>query len=264
VGDADRLRQVLVNLIGNAIKFTESGAVEIRVEHFVRAGKPRVRFSVQDTGIGIEAEQVETIFQEFTQGDSSTTRRFGGTGLGLAISRRLVEMMGGKIGCESSPGAGSTFWFSLPAFTAEDDAGERSLTSGGAAGPSNAGGRRVLVVEDNPVNRTVAERLLERDGCEVISTERGEDAIRMLREQDFDLVLMDVNMPGMDGLETTAEIRLSEDPGKHVPIVAMTARAMDGDRELCLRAGMDDYISKPVSAGALRSLLDRWLSTTSV
>ena len=253
-----------MNLIGNAIKFTEDGSVEIQVERRDESGEPRLLFTVSDTGIGIPAEQLETIFDEFIQGDSSSNRRYGGTGLGLAISKRLVEMMGGRIGCESNLGKGSAFWFSTPLIAADPADGSPGSQADGAPTPAATAGRRILVVEDNPVNRTVAERLLSRDGFDVTSVDRGEDAVRLVGEKEFDLVLMDVNMPGMDGLETAAEIRAGEDPGKHVPIVAMTARAMDGDRELCLESGMDDYISKPVSVEDLRSLVDRWLSATSV
>ncbi len=262
-GDGGRIRQVLVNLAGNGIKFTEGGNVRIRVEPHPGGEEGRVLFSVEDTGIGIPEDQVKNIFGEFVQADSSATRRFGGTGLGLAISKRLVEMMGGEIGCESTLGKGSKFWFTLPLGEAREGDTAAPSEAVPAYIPSPTGRRRVLVVEDNAVNRLVAERLLERAGCEVTSVESGERAIEFLRRFEVDLVLMDVNMPGMDGLEATSRVRATEPAGKHIPIVAMTARAMEGDRDLCLQAGMDDYISKPVSAGELHELLERWLSTTS-
>ena len=269
VGDAGRIRQVLVNLIGNAIKFTESGEVSLRVDADGNgANGPRLRFEVRDTGIGIPADQQEIIFQDFTQLDSASTRRYSGTGLGLSISKHLVEMMGGEIGCESRVAGGSMFWFALPLEASGDvvvTSGVVAEAAGGESGdaaprlPAGVNGsRRVLVVEDNEVNRIVAERLLASHGCRVTSVASGLDAIEAVREGDYDLVLMDVNMPGMDGLEATGRIRGLRN-GASIPIIAMTARAMDGDREQCLTAGMDDYLSKPVTAGDLGRVVQRWL-----
>jgi len=263
VGDEGRLRQVLVNLVGNAIKFTERGEVSVRVsveEEPSPAGRRTLRFTVADTGIGIPPDRVSQIFEEFVQADTSPARRFSGTGLGLAISKRLVEMMGGEIGCDSEPGRGSTFWFTLPLVPAAEEEAERSGPSDAAPAEEPERRGKVLVVEDNRVNRMVAEKMLTRLGCAVECVESGEEALRRLAEEDYDIVLMDVNMPGMDGLETTRRIREQERGLRRTVIVAMTARAMDGDREICLEAGMDDYISKPVTVSELKRVLHRWLS----
>jgi len=262
VGDEGRVRQVLVNLVGNAVKFTERGEVSVKVaaEADPSGGGRRVRFTVTDTGVGIPPDRVNQIFEEFVQADTSPARRFSGTGLGLAISRRLVEMMGGEIGCDSQPGCGSTFWFTIPLVEAVE---ATAVPVRGEVLPAEPAQfqRKVLVVEDNRVNRLVAEKLLSRLGCEVECVASGQEALERLSEKDYDLVLMDVNMPGMDGLETTRRIRIQEKGLQHTIIIAMTARAMDGDRELCLEAGMDDYISKPVTAASLRRVLEQWRPT---
>jgi signal transduction histidine kinase/ActR/RegA family two-component response regulator len=258
IGDPGRLRQVLVNVAGNAVKFTERGWVRIAAELADGdSGRCIVRFRVDDTGIGIPEDQLERIFGEFTQADSSTTRRFGGTGLGLSIARRLVELMGGQIGCTSRVGEGSSFWFTVP------------LTEGSeplevpTAGPTACfhGGwrrRRVLVVEDNPVNRTIAVRLLAREGCEVDAVETGREAVEICASSEYDLVLMDIHMPEMDGYEATRRIRAQEGPGRRTPIVAVTASSVEDDRRRCLESGMDDFLSKPFDADGLRQLLERW------
>jgi PAS domain S-box-containing protein len=255
VGDAGRVRQILVNLIGNAVKFTDEGRVSITADAI--ENRSLLRLTVVDEGIGIPPHRLGQIFNDFTQVDETTARRFGGTGLGLSISKRLVEMMGGKIGCESTPGKGSSFWFTVPLVeSGSPSSGESSAAEGNA--PPCIGKRRILVVEDNKVNQTVAIRLLEKERCLVDAVDNGEAALDRLTDQSYDLILMDVNMPGMDGLEVTSRIRECEDGNHRTPIVAMTARAMDGDREQCLAAGMDDYLSKPISADALLSLLSRW------
>jgi signal transduction histidine kinase/CheY-like chemotaxis protein/HPt (histidine-containing phosphotransfer) domain-containing protein len=256
-GDPGRLRQVLVNLVGNAIKFTERGSVRIEV----RPGERRpsqetvpLRFAVVDTGIGIPRDRLDRLFQSFSQVDASTTRRFGGTGLGLAISKQIAEMMGGEMGVESEEGKGSTFWF-----TAVFERGEEVEEAAGSREHElrELAGRRILVAEDNPTNQLVARRMLEKLGHEPVVVCDGEAALKALREQDFDLVLMDVQMPGMDGLEATRRLRAPgsgvRDP--EVPVVALTAHAMVGNRERCLEAGMNDVLTKPIKPTALREAL---------
>ena len=254
VGDPIRIRQVLLNLTGNAIKFTEHGGVTISVEFEPGAeGRTGVRLEVRDTGIGIAPEVQARLFSRFTQADASTTRRFGGTGLGLAITRHLIELMGGEIGVDSAPGQGACFWceFELPAAAAPADA------PAAEAAPAASAGRRVLVVDDNAVNRLVAARMLAKLGCEVVEAVDGREAVERSADPTLALVLMDCQMPELDGYEATARIR-ARDPGRRLPIVAMTANAMEGDRERCLIAGMDDYIAKPVAAAGLARLLERW------
>jgi signal transduction histidine kinase len=258
-GDPGRLRQVLVNIAGNAVKFTERGQVRLLAEMADCEGeRASIRFRIEDTGIGIAPDQIEAIFEEFVQVDNSAARRFGGTGLGLSIAKRLVEMMGGQIGCSSRLGQGSVFWFTLPFRIAPAmPCGE---ARSGPEAPHGLSGQRprVLVVEDNPVNRTIAVRLLAREGCQVDAVESGQEAIEACAATEYDLVLMDVNMPGVDGYEATRQIRRREAAGRHTPIVAITASAMKGDRDRCLECGMDDYVSKPFSADRLRELLQTW------
>jgi CheY-like chemotaxis protein len=227
-----------------------------------------VRFAVHDTGIGVPHEARGRLFQAFAQADGSTTRRHGGTGLGLAISRQLVDLMGGEIGLTSEPGQGSTFWFSVPFELAParpvptpTPRGPRlsELVSARAPTRRRVPVGRVLVAEDNPVNQRVAVRMLERLGLEADVALNGHEAVRRVADQPYALVLMDCQMPELDGFEATAAIRASEQPDDRTPIVAMTAAAMRGDRERCLAAGMDDYISKPVRIEELRSVLARWL-----
>ena len=275
-GDPVRLRQILVNLLGNAHKFTERGEVAVRLEALVRREESfTVRFAVRDTGIGIAPDVRDRIFEVFAQADSSTTRRYGGTGLGLAISRRLVELMGGEIGVESIPGVGSTFWFTAPlACSAVEMApmigGERGGSSGPAsrrpvpAALSHAPGvrpSRVLVVEDNPVNQEVTLAILELLGCRATVTSNGQEAVETAANADFDLILMDCQMPVMDGFAATAAIRRWEriQERTRLPIIALTANVMKGFREQCLAAGMDDYLSKPFNRAQLQQVLWRWL-----
>ncbi len=260
LGDASRLRQVLINLTGNAVKFTESGSVILRASLEASEGEERaIRFAVRDTGIGIAPESLERIFDEFAQADLSTTRRYGGTGLGLAISRRIVRMMGGEISVESAPGEGSTFAFQIRLRCAEDDAAP-------AAEPPETTpqevlqGRRVLLVEDNATNRRLAEAVLGRFGAEVATAENGQEALAALGRESYDLVFMDCAMPVMDGFEATRRIRNGEAGGHgRLPIIAMTAHAMRGDREKCLSAGMDDYVAKPISRDAILAAAARVL-----
>ena len=260
-GDAGRLRQVLLNLVGNAIKFTEAGCVEVRVAGTPRGNDTMLRFSVRDTGVGIAPEIQNQILDPFEQGDSSTTRRFGGTGLGLAISRRLVDLMGGELGFTSRVGKGSTFWFTIalePGRTPEPPA-SRELTP---AVPGRGGGRRVLVADDNAVNRLVICSTVESLGYRVSAVEDGLEVLEALSRERFAAVLMDCQMPGLDGFETTQRIRRG-DVCPEIPIIAVTASAMEEDMERCKRAGMDAFIAKPFRREDLAAALERWTGSES-
>jgi PAS domain S-box-containing protein len=254
VGDPQRLRQVVLNLLSNAVKFTEHGHVEIRVAAAgVDADAVQLEFLVRDTGIGIPAAVQQSILEPFSQGDNSTTRRFGGTGLGLAICRRLVDLMGGRLEIESEPGRGSTFRFTAPfAVTA---ASAVSSESSQQLIRASTHPLRILLAEDNTVNQFVASRLLERMGHDVDIVTDGRQAVTAVERDDYDLVLMDCQMPNMDGYAATRAIR-SLRRGRTLPIVAMTASAMAEERQRCLDAGMDDYLAKPVSVERLYQLLE--------
>lgn len=257
IGDSDRLRQIVINLTSNALKFTKRGEVRITAKELERTEeRSLIRLEVRDTGIGISPEMLGRIFEPFVQVDDSSARRFGGLGLGLAISRELVGVMGGRIGGESVPGEGSVFWVEIPlgyelGWTAQREAETVPALEG----------KVVLVVEDNAVNRMVARKLLERSGCRTVVAEDGEQCLQRLREGGVDLVLMDVQMPGMSGLEVTREIRTWNGEKGRVPIIALTASSMVGDREACLAAGMNDYLAKPIAAGELMGVLERWTAT---
>jgi len=261
VGDPARLRQILLNLAGNAIKFTAEGHVLIGAAcSATGAGGGLLRLWVEDTGIGIPAAAIATLFDPFTQADTSTTRCYGGTGLGLAICRLLAELMGGQIGVTSEVGRGSTFWITLPLHLPA--AADRPVAGGAAERPARDGwfaGRQVLVVEDNRINQRVAQRLLERLGCGVRVASGGAEALTLLGLQPFEIVFMDCQMPEMDGYEVTRRIRQGEGDRPAIPILAMTANAMEGDRARCLAAGMDDYLTKPVDKEAVADALRRWL-----
>ncbi len=263
-GDPGRLRQVLLNLVGNAIKFTSAGKVVVHAEKIAENEQETLlRFTVRDTGIGIPAEKISTLFQSFTQVDVSTTRRYGGSGLGLAISRELVTLMGGEIGVTSEAGKGSAFWFTVRFRKPTDppEIHEQKPLSPAFPRAVSFGEARILLVEDNPVNRDVALAILEGWALRADLVSNGIEAIQALRLSHYDLVLMDVQMPEMDGLEATRTIRDRRsgvlDPS--VPIVAMTAHAMREDRERCLEAGMSDYLSKPVDPRALLAILEHYL-----
>jgi len=259
VGDPDRLRQILFNLIGNSIKFTAKGGVYLSVSGEGSAEDiATLRFTVRDTGIGIPRDKQQLIFEAFRQADGSTTRKYGGTGLGLAICSRLVEMMGGAIHVDSEPGCGSTFYFTVQFSLASEAAGAKltssvslknMLAASLSDGDSPPASLRILLAEDNPVNQRLAMRLLERRGHRVDLASSGREAIDWLERERFDLILMDLQMPDMDGLEATAMIREREKShGGRTPIVALTAYTMKGDRERCIEAGMDNYINKPIDA----------------
>ncbi len=269
VGDPVRVRQILMNLIANAIKFTAAGGVKVEVHTAGDSISPAVLFRVIDTGIGIKPEASAKLFRAFSQADSATTRKYGGTGLGLAISLRLVTLMGGSIGMDSEPGKGSTFWFLIPARAAEapiadpEAVMERQTEPATELAAENAAaaraGSRILVVEDNPVNQIVASRALLTLGYVSDVVPGGEEALEALNCGHFDLILMDCQMPGMDGYEATIAIRQGEGGRSRIPIVAMTANPIEGDRERCLAAGMDDYLSKPIRLAALKKMLESWI-----
>lgn len=270
LGDQARLHQVLVNLVGNALKFTEKGTVSLKVSCDTDSENPfepeRARFEVTDTGIGIPQKIQDSLFQAFTQADTSTTRKYGGTGLGLNISRQLVEKMGGHMGVDSVEKEGSTFWFTVIFGKASKnqvaEARETAASSQGSSSRKKLRDLSILLVEDNMVNQAVARGMLNKLGFVADGATDGKDALRQLSETDFDLVFMDVQMPIMGGLEATQKIRDGEANGrnKHVPIIAMTAHATKKDRQMCLDAGMDDYIPKPISSKLITEAMNRTLS----
>ena len=261
MGDPTRMRQVIVNLVSNALKFTREGEVAIAVEVLSADSQSvQLKISVTDTGIGIPAEAQENLFKAFTQADGSTTRKYGGTGLGLAIVSQLVEMMQGELGVESEEGRGSSFWF-IASFAIAEQQEEKSSEKT-VAQTALAIDARILLVEDNPINQMVASKMLEKFGLKPELANNGVEALDKLQQQDFDLVLMDCQMPEMDGFEATKEVRrqnLTTADGSPLPIVAMTANVMSGDRERCLDVGMDDYIGKPVKRDKLEEVLRKWL-----
>ena len=254
MGDRMRLQQVLLNLAGNAIKFTERGDVEISLHALSQDGEACLEFAVRDTGIGIPPSGLERLFQPFAQADASMARRFGGTGLGLSICKSLVEMMGGRIWVESEVGKGSTFYFTVRLPLAKELPADFEAP---VAVPTAACAQlRILLVEDNPANQKLATYILQDRGHVVEIAGDGQEAIYLTEQNRYDVILMDVQMPGMNGLEATAAIRKREDGGSRVPIIAMTAHAMRGDRDRCLAAGMDGYLSKPVNAQEMIGLVE--------
>jgi CheY-like chemotaxis protein len=250
--DGVRLRQILLNLCSNAVKFSPRGSVTVSCELLERQGPEcSLRFTVKDTGIGIA--DCSALFQEFTQADASTTRRYGGTGLGLAICKRLVERMGGKIAAESVLGRGSKFYFELQLRECDAVANDTKLFDEVLPVPVNGS---ALVVDDNVVNRMVAQKLLERMGWRVTLACSGYEALELARGKDFDLIFMDCQMPEMDGYQATRAL-IAERP-LHPPIIALTANASPDDRDRCLEAGMQDFLAKPVRAQDLRAVVSRW------
>jgi signal transduction histidine kinase/CheY-like chemotaxis protein len=257
-GDSGRVRQVLMNLIGNALKFTDQGSVNVRIRKESDSGNEAViRCEISDTGIGISETAQTTLFQAFTQADGSTTRKYGGTGLGLAISKQLVGLMGGEIGVVSEIGKGSTFWFSAKFTKQTGEVATLPATTTALSKPEHSQNKLILLAEDNIVNQKIAVRQLQKLGYRADAVADGREAVEALQRIPYDLVLMDCQMPHMDGYEATAEIRRREGTKKHTAIIALTANALAGDREKCLAAGMDDYISKPVRPEELAKALER-------
>jgi len=254
VGDPARLQQILFNLVGNAIKFTETGQIDVAFEQMSKVGNNVViGTSVTDTGIGIPEDKKTSIFEAFSQADTSHTRQYGGTGLGLAITSRLVEMMGGTVGVDSVEGKGSTFRFSLSFKKYHKD----TLPSRKKNATFTSQSMNLLLAEDNPVNQRLAVRLLQKEGHVVTVVDTGKKVLDILLHKSFDAILMDVQMPELDGLETTQAIRQDERrTGRHLPIVALTAHAMVDDRQRCLNAGMDAYVSKPIVIEELHQVLE--------
>ena len=280
-GDPGRLRQILVNLVANAMKFTEKGTIAIRISLECEDERDvTLRFAVSDTGIGIPPDLQNILFSPFTQIDGSTTRRYGGTGLGLVISKQLAKLMGGKIGLESEVGKGSTFWFTAafekqPAKPISDDGTLTEIVvqhpaidtniERSAAEPTilENGNRmiRILVAEDNPINQKVAQIMLNKMGLRTDVVANGQEAINALQIIPYDMVLMDCQMPGVDGFEATRLIRQqrSKTINPSIPIIALTACTMVGDRDKCIQAGMSDFIAKPIHQKDLAKIVDKWL-----
>jgi signal transduction histidine kinase/ActR/RegA family two-component response regulator len=253
-GDPGRIRQILLNLVGNAVKFTEAGRITI---HARREGAEQLKIEIADSGPGIAPEYRNRIFEKFDRGDPAVATRHGGTGLGLAIARELTEAMGGTIGVESEIGAGSTFWFTLPLHSAEAEPAPPGPEPADA--PAEEAHLRVLLAEDNPINQRLAQALLKKLGCAVILACDGAEAVAHTRESAFDLIILDCMMPNLDGWQAARQMRQA---GLTTPIVALTALAMPGDRERCLEAGMDDFLTKPVRQAELAAVLRRLAGTT--
>jgi signal transduction histidine kinase/CheY-like chemotaxis protein/HPt (histidine-containing phosphotransfer) domain-containing protein len=259
-GDPTRLRQILFNLIGNAIKFTEHGDVDVSNSHRVNAdGSLELRFDIRDSGIGISDDARAKLFTRFNQADSSTTRKFGGTGLGLAICKQLVELMGGEIGVNSEPGRGSTFYFTIRCKLGEQPTVVETVDADGSIALGNRK-LRILVAEDNSVNQLFIKMLLGKSGHYVDVVGDGAEAVEAVKKVHYDLILMDIQMPEMDGPTATRVIRQLERPVGNIPIIALTANAMLGQREQYLAAGMDDYVTKPVDRSLLFAAMARALS----
>jgi CheY-like chemotaxis protein/HPt (histidine-containing phosphotransfer) domain-containing protein len=262
IGDAMRVKQVIANLCSNAIKFTATGGVQVAVAAGQQSDKRLLlKLSVTDTGVGMTTQQTQRIFDAFTQADGSTTRRFGGTGLGLTICRRLLDLMDGEISVESTPGQGSKFVVTLPLALAP--AVNASHVRDAAGTSAGLRGARILVVDDYPLNQEIVQAYLTQAGCQVELASDGAEALLRLSQRDYNAVLMDCQMPVMDGYEATRQIRRNL-RWKKLPVIAMTANVMQGDREKCLAAGMSDFLPKPVELEDLLAMLANWLERTRV
>lgn len=266
IGDSERISQILTNLVENAIKFTNKGYVRVHVQYQqLDKGVAKIHFKITDTGAGISREKLDVIF-DFTRDEVAKTRKFGGIGLGLAICKHLVELMGGEIGAESDKGVGSTFHFTIPFPVTTAEAVKKALKTGERRKSRDEiqrekpyKGIKLLLAEDDPVNRNVAAVFLSRLGCAVDPANNGLEALEKYKTSLYDIIFMDCEMPEMDGYSATKAIRKIEGKEKHVPIVAITAHAMRGDRELCIEAGMDDYISKPITKESIENVIERAL-----
>ena len=267
LGDALRLGQILINLVGNAIKFSAHGDVVLRVSRRDAGDGPaELRFEVEDSGIGISDADQQRIFAAFEQADGSMTRKYGGSGLGLAICRQLAQLMGGDIGVVSTPGQGSVFWFVVR--LSEVAAGEPVPSAASNALENEAAlragfeGRRILLADDEPISREVGEILLAGAGLQVDTAEDGEQALALARQQTYDLILMDMQMPNRNGIDATRAIR-ADSLNQRTPILAMTANVFNSDRDACLAAGMNDHLAKPLTPEALFAAVHRWLRAAS-
>ena len=266
IGDQTKLQQALLNFATNAIKFTEAGSITLRVRQLAEDEQSvLLRFEVQDSGIGIEQETLSRLFNAFEQADSNTTRKYGGTGLGLIITRRIAELMGGEAGAESTPGVGSTFWFTVSLKKSDSTSKAPAQNN-----PANAGdlirqhysGRRILVADDETINLEIAQLLIEGVGLTVDLAEDGREAVEKAVSISYDMILMDMQMPELDGLQATSLIRAIAEY-RNTPILAMTANAFAEDKARCTEAGMNDFISKPYNPNELFSLLLKWLEKNS-
>jgi PAS domain S-box-containing protein len=260
VGDPLRLGQIMINLANNAVKFTDTGQIVVGVSPVaVTDEKAELQFSVQDSGIGLTKEQCGKLFQAFSQADTSTTRKYGGTGLGLTISKKLTEMMDGKIWVESEPGVGSTFIFTAVFGRHSEKRSERSIAKGDIHGLDNIRGARILLAEDNEINQQIAQEILEQVSLAVEMANNGREAVEMAEKNTYDVILMDIQMPEMNGFEATKEIRNLKSDIRNVPIIAMTAHAMAGDREKSIEGGMNDHVTKPIDPNELFAALIKWI-----
>jgi len=264
LGDSERIKQILINLISNAIKFTDKGTISISVQkNNIDNLHQSLKISVSDTGIGIDEKILPSLFNVFTQADSSTTRKYGGTGLGLAISKKLVELMNGTIGVESSPGKGSTFWFTIVLGMSSSEKVSAKTKSNDLFSKLHAKrfSGSILLVEDVLVNQMIATSILTELGFDIVIAQNGQEAIDAFSRQSFLLIFMDCQMPVMDGYEATKRIRKLESGKQHTPIIALTALAMKGDSQKCFDSGMDDYLTKPYELDDIISCVNKWTKT---